>query len=258
MIFFYSLLGLLFLAVFLVIPRIRNSNNRVDIKELAKSWGERMPQEIREHQEDKANTTTRNSQPIISDTAEVKIRDAGPETVKSVSRLEHSKEQFKLFTDCDEMESDLAKANNFNKEIHQEAQTNDTSLLQVYVCDSAGRLFDPEKLVSTLNIAGLTFGEMDIFHYYEADHTIPAFSAASMLEPGTFDIKKLQLVRTSGIVLFIGSESRESWGDDFRLMLNTAKRIATSLEAALYSAPEVLWTEEHEQKITEKLGLSSG
>ena len=41
-------------------------------------------------------------------------------------------------------------------------------------------------------------------------------------------------------------------------MLTAAKRIATSLGAELYSAPDVLWTEEYEQKALEKLGASDG
>ena len=39
-------------------------------------------------------------------------------------------------------------------------------------------------------------------------------------------------------------------------MLTAAKRIATNLGAELYSAPDVLWTEEHEQKALEKFGVS--
>jgi cell division protein ZipA len=172
--------------------------------------------------------------------------------------LQQDKNQFKLFTDLGEPETEPQKINNYNEKIREKEQVNDVSLLKVYVCDATGRFFDPEKLVGCLNIAGLTFGEMDIFHYYEEANTIPAFSAASMLEPGTFDLKRLQLVRTSGIVLFIGSGSSGNWPDDFRLMLTAAKCIATGLDAELYSAPEVLWTEEHEQKVTEKLGVSSG
>ncbi len=238
--------------------RVRNSNNRVDVKELAKSWGARMPQEIRDYQHDKKNSTTRNSQPIISDTSNLKIRGSGPEGIKRVSRLKHDEEQFKLFTDFNDVEKDLEKVNNPDDQIRKKSQADDVSPLKVYVCDSNGSVFDPEKLVSSLNIAGLTYGEMDIFHCYREDSTISAFSAASMLEPGTFDLIRLQLVRTSGIVLFISSTSRGSWLDDFRLMLTAAKRIATSLGAELYSAPDVLWTEEYEQKALEKLGASDG
>ena len=236
--------------------RVRNSNNRVDVKELAKSWGARMPQEIRDYQHDKKDAITRDSQPIISDTSDVKVRNSGPEAVKKVPRLKQDKDQFQLFTGSQDTEKDLEKFNNSNDDIRKKSQANDVSLLKVYVCDSNGSIFDPEKLVSSLNIAGLTYGEMDIFHYYQEDSTISAFSAASMLEPGTFDLGRLQLVRTSGIVLFISSTARGSWLDDFRLMLTAAKRIATSLGAELYSAPDVLWTEEYEQKALEKLGVS--
>ena len=236
--------------------RVRNSNNRVDVKELTKSWGARMPQEIRDYRYDKKDSITRDSQPIISDTSDVKVRNSGPEAVKKVPRLKQDKDQFQLFTGPQDAEKDLEKFNNSNDDIRKKSQANDVSLLKVYVCDSNGSIFDPEKLVSSLNIAGLTYGEMDIFHYYQEDSTISAFSAASMLEPGTFDLGRLQLVRTSGIVLFISSSSSESWRDDFRLMLTAAKRIATNLGAELYSAPDVLWTEEHEQKALEKFGVS--
>lgn len=255
---FFTLIGLLLIVALWIIYRVRNSNNRVDVKELAKSWGVSMPQEIREYQRDKTNPTERNSQPIISDTSEVKVRDSRPAPVNRISQLEREKEQFQLFTDFGDPESNLKKVNKSDNEIHEKAQANDVSLLKAYVCASNGSVFDPEKLVSSLNIAGLTFGEMDIFHYYRDDSTISAFSAASMLEPGTFDLERLQLLSTSGIVLFVCSRPSKNWSDDFRLMLISAKRIAASLDADLYSAPEVLWTEEHEQKVIEKLGISNG
>jgi FtsZ-interacting cell division protein ZipA len=255
---FYSLLGLLLLVGLWSAWRIRNLNNRVDAKELAKSWEVKMPQEIRDYKGEEINSTISSSQPIISDTSEVKIRDSGPGAVKRVSQLEHDKEQYKLFAEFNETKDDLLKVNSVNEEIHKKAHPEDVSLLKVYVCESGGSFFDPERLVSSLNIAGLTFGEMDIFHYYEEGSSIPAFSAASMLEPGTFDLERLQLVRTSGIVLFVGSGLNGNWSDSFSLMLNTAKRIAASLDAVLYSAPEVPWTEEHEQKLIEELGESSG
>ena len=42
---------MLLLGVLWITYRVRNSNNRVDVKELAKSWGARMPQEIRDYQQ---------------------------------------------------------------------------------------------------------------------------------------------------------------------------------------------------------------
>ena len=254
---FYILLGLIFSAVLWIMYRVRNSNNQVDMKELVKSWGERMPQEIKEYRDDATKSTTRNTQPIISDTSGVTVKNCGPETIKRVPQVEHDEEQFKLFTDLNESKHDLEKVNNLNEEICEKPQTDKASLLKVYVCDATGGFLDPQKLVSSLNIAGLTFGEMDIFHYYHEEGTKPAFSAASMHEPGTFDLARLQLVRTSGIVMFISSTSIESWPEDFRVMLAAAKRVAASLEAGLYSAPEVLWTEEYEQAIVTKLGFSS-
>lgn len=254
---FYILLGLIFSAVLWIMYRVRNSNNQVDMKELVKSWGESMPQEIKEYRDGAAKSTTRNTQPIISDTSGVTVRNCGPETIKRVPQVEHDEEQFKLFIDLNESKYDLEKVNNLNEEICEKPQTDKVSLLKVYVCDATGGFLDPQKLVSSLNIAGLVFGEMDIFHYYHEEGTKPAFSAASMHEPGTFDLARLQLVRTSGIVMFISSTSIESWPEDFRVMLAAAKRVAASLEAVLYSAPEVLWTEEHEQAIVTKLGISS-
>jgi FtsZ-interacting cell division protein ZipA len=254
---FYILLGLVFVAVLWIIYRVRISNHQDDMKGLAKSWRERMPQQIKEYRDDATKSTTRSTQPIISDTSRVAVRNSGPDTIKKVSQVEQGKEQFKLFGDLNESKHELENVNNLNKEIYEKPQTDNVSLLKAYVCDATGGFLDPQKLVSALNIAGLSFGEMDIFHYYHEESTKPAFSAASMHEPGTFDLERLQLVRTSGIVMFISSTSIESWPEDFRLMLTAAKRVAASLEAVLYSAPEVLWTEEHEQTIATKLGISS-
>ncbi len=76
---FYILLGLIFSAVLWIMYRVRNSNNQVDMKELVKSWRERMPQEIKEYRDGATKSTTRNTQPIISDTSGVTVRNCGPE-----------------------------------------------------------------------------------------------------------------------------------------------------------------------------------
>ena len=117
-----------------------------------------MPQEIRDYRYDKKDSITRDSQPIISDTSDVKVRNSGPEAVKKVPRLKQDKDQFQLFTGSQDTEKDLEKFNNSDDDIRKKSQANDVSLLKVYVCDSNGSIFDPEKLVSSLNIAGLTYG----------------------------------------------------------------------------------------------------
>ncbi|WP_288453085.1 cell division protein ZipA C-terminal FtsZ-binding domain-containing protein, partial [uncultured Microbacterium sp.] len=46
-------------------------------------------------------------------------------------------------------------------------------------------------LVETVTHYGLRYGDMNIFHHYDEATGQPAFSMASAVEPGTFDLSTL-------------------------------------------------------------------
>lgn len=62
--------------------------------------------------------------------------------------------------------------------------------------------FGGQPLLELLLDAGMTFGEMDIFHKLDAAGE-PMFSLASAVEPGTFEMAKMEEFSTPGVTLFM-------------------------------------------------------
>lgn len=96
-------------------------------------------------------------------------------------------------------------------------------------------IFLGKKLVEALQEAHVYFGEMNIFHRHEnsdgTGHII--FSIASAVEPGMFEISKMDTCVTQGITLFFHAERRNQSIAAFELMLRTAKQISMRLDAEL-------------------------
>ena len=87
--------------------------------------------------------------------------------------------------------------------------------------------FSGQQLLELLLEAGMTFGEMDIFHKQAGDEI--HFSLASAVEPGTFDMKSMNVFQTPGVTMFMRvHELRDPVAvlDD---MLNVADSIALEL-----------------------------
>lgn len=91
-----------------------------------------------------------------------------------------------------------------------------------------GRYFGGEQLVIHLNRAGLRFGAFDIFHFENL------FSLASAYEPGTFDLDRLEHLKTSGLTFFMETAHLNDVMDAFETMLDTAQHLAEQLKAELY------------------------
>lgn len=94
--------------------------------------------------------------------------------------------------------------------------------------------FSGEPLVVALREAGLRHGQFGIFHRHDTtdDHQV-AFSVASLVEPGAFDLSQLKNRRYPGISLFLtlpGVGDRVAAFDD---MLSTGRVLAATLDGEL-------------------------
>jgi FtsZ-interacting cell division protein ZipA len=123
-------------------------------------------------------------------------------------------------------------------------------LIQLYIKRRSGELIDGPALVRSFNKVGLTFGEMSVFHFI--NHTQPEgpplFSAADMHEPGTFDMGRVEILKTQGVVFFMNAFEKTEGEKDFHLMVSAGKRMAELIKADLYSSPDVEWIEAHEKE----------
>jgi len=90
-----------------------------------------------------------------------------------------------------------------------------------------GCYFGGEQLVVQLNRAGLRFGDFEIFHFENL------FSCASAYEPGTFDLDRLDTLKTSGLTFFMETGHLDDIKDAFETMLEAAQHLAEQLRGQL-------------------------
>jgi cell division protein ZipA len=94
--------------------------------------------------------------------------------------------------------------------------------------------FPAEQLVLALRETGLRHGRYGIFHYFSSESDdAPVFSAASLTEPGSFDLTRLRTDVYPGISLFLGLPGPIDGVAAFDLMVTAARAVAKSLDGNL-------------------------
>lgn len=94
--------------------------------------------------------------------------------------------------------------------------------------------FAGDDLALSLRGIGMRHGKFGIFHRYDGnDEAAIIFSAASLVEPGSFDLSNLKEQKIPGISLFMVLPGPVDGPDAFDLMMFAARKLASSLDADL-------------------------
>ncbi len=94
--------------------------------------------------------------------------------------------------------------------------------------------FKGDELILSLRGIGLRHGKFGIFHRYDGnDESRTIFSAASLIEPGSFDLANIKEQEIPGISLFLVLPGPVEGVDAFDVMMETARALATSLGGEL-------------------------
>ncbi len=106
-------------------------------------------------------------------------------------------------------------------------------IVTLFVASRGEDLMHGPNLVVAAEKAGLTFGDMGIFHRLVSGkpEAGPIFSMANMVKPGNFDIRHIEELRTPGVSFFMTLPGPLSALDAWDAMLPTAQRLAELLEA---------------------------
>lgn len=94
--------------------------------------------------------------------------------------------------------------------------------------------FAGDELALSLRGIGMRHGKFGIFHRYEgANEKQSVFCAASLVEPGSFDLVNLKEQKIPGISLFMVLPGPIEGAQGFDLMVKAARALSQSLNAEL-------------------------
>ncbi len=97
-----------------------------------------------------------------------------------------------------------------------------------------GGVFQGDELILSLRGIGMRHGKFGIFHRIDGnDEERTVFSAASLVEPGSFDLANIKEQTIPGISLFTVLPGPIDGADAFDLMMAAARPLAQSLNAEL-------------------------
>jgi len=97
-----------------------------------------------------------------------------------------------------------------------------------------GGAFRGDELILSLRGIGLRHGKFGIFHRYDGnDENRTVFSAASLVEPGSFDLANIKEQEIPGISLFLILPGPIEGVDAFDSMMEAARALAQTLDGEL-------------------------
>jgi cell division protein ZipA len=106
-------------------------------------------------------------------------------------------------------------------------------IVTLFVAARDGETIHGPDLVVAAEKAGLTFGDMGIFHRLVSGkpEAGPVFSMANMVKPGSFDMLGVDELQTPGVSFFMTLPGPLAALDAWEHMLPTAQRLAELLDA---------------------------
>jgi cell division protein ZipA len=104
--------------------------------------------------------------------------------------------------------------------------------------------FSGSDIKNAVEAEGVKHGNMDIFHFLMEGKTDPIFSIASVVEPGSFDMEKIDEYETPGLSLFCQFPNSMEDSEVFNVMLTKAQAISENLGGQLCDDKRNLLTEQ--------------
>ncbi len=107
-------------------------------------------------------------------------------------------------------------------------------IVTVRIVAGERKSFAGDELILSMRGIGLRHGKFGIFHRYDgSDESKTVFSAASLVEPGSFDLENIKGQEIPGISLFLVLPCPLDSVEAFDMMLAAARTLAQSLAGEL-------------------------
>lgn len=115
-----------------------------------------------------------------------------------------------------------------------ESDSREQRIITLRIVASGNGAFSGEELILSLRGIGMRHGKFGIFHQYDGnDENAVVFSAASLIEPGSFDLENIQGQQIPGISLFMVLPGVIDGPEAFDLMMAAGRALSQSLQAEL-------------------------
>lgn len=164
---------------------------------------------------------TRYQRQQIQDSPQQDLFDGRAEPVLSTPRAEPS------------IGDDLAPDDD-EPEVEEPATKADQKIVTLRLVARDDGAFPGDDLVLSLRGIGLRHGRFGIFHRHDGnDEAKVIFSAASLVEPGSFDLANIKDQKIPGISLFMVLPGPLDGASGFDLMMTAARALSQSLNAEL-------------------------
>ena len=107
-------------------------------------------------------------------------------------------------------------------------------IITVRIIAREKKSFPGDELILSMRGIGLRHGKFGIFHRYDgSDESKTIFSAASLIEPGSFDLQNIKGQEIPGISLFLVLPGPVDSVEAFDSMMASARTLAQSLSGEL-------------------------
>ena len=119
---------------------------------------------------------------------------------------------------------------------HEEADSADQpqKIITVRIVAREKRSFAGDELILSMRGIGLRHGKFGIFHRLDgSDESKTVFSAASLIEPGSFDLENIKEQEIPGISLFLVLPGPIDSVEAFDMMMAAARTLTQSLDGEL-------------------------
>ncbi len=126
------------------------------------------------------------------------------------------------------------EADDSSEEQEPPAQNGPQKIITVRIVAHDKKSFAGDELILSMRGIGLRHGKFGIFHRYDgSDESSTIFSAASLVEPGSFDLQNIKGQEIPGISLFLVLPGPIESVEAFDLMLAAARTLTQSLDGEL-------------------------
>jgi len=133
-------------------------------------------------------------------------------------------------------ESDNTSANVADSDLEESPSSSNSpqKIVTVRIVAREKKSFAGDELILSMRGIGLRHGKFGIFHRYNGnDEAETIFSAASLVEPGSFDLQNIKEQEIPGISLFLVLPGPVDSVEGFDMMLAAARTLTRSLDGEL-------------------------